>query len=587
MPQGGLLQVVAYGAQNVYLTASPEITYFKISYRRHTNFAIESVEIFFQGQMDFNKKSNVEIQRSGDLVSDILFRATLPEVRYESKDFGSLGHVSFAWVRRVGHALVDEIEFQVGSGLIDKHYGDWLNIWYDLTHDVGKEYGYAKMIGDVPELTEVKTLSWDSSSDTVLKPSYDLYVPMQFSFCRNNGLALPLISLQYHTSQLTFKLRDVRECYIASDAFKCNSGKISLENASLWVDYVYLDNEERKKFAQSSHEYLIEQLQFTGSETINNGIVKAKLSFNHPTKAIYWVAKLGNYKGGKFMAYDHCDWERARDSAARSLLLARYDMEEHGYLVDTALETGSYTASNGVEYVSINPTESQYEPTYVFDTTAVYEAFSEGQKLGVLSDDVPLMKRDNDEDLRNKVEGVVRIYMDSENDNWLYMSVDKVTRNDLNMYDLSIPVDKYQNDNRNQYIKSYDLYVWLHHSYGLLINGKINPISEVLLQLNGSDRQTQRSGFWHDTIDPFKHNTDTPPDGLNVYSFGLHPEDHQPSGACNFSRIDTANLNLKLAALAGGRYSSAFNDSDSTLDVFAFSYNIFRVVSGMGGLAFS
>lgn len=194
---GALLQLVAYGAQDVYLTGNPQITFFKIVYRRHTNFAVESIEQFFNGATNFSRKSTCEISRNGDLITQTFLKVILPEVRFTG-DFCKFGHVEFAWVRRLGHAIIDETELEIGGAQIDKQYGEWLNIWYELSHPVGQESGYAKMVGDVPELTEVSTLSWDVPDNTLLKPNYTMYIPLQFYFCRNNGLALPLIALQYH-----------------------------------------------------------------------------------------------------------------------------------------------------------------------------------------------------------------------------------------------------------------------------------------------------------------------------------------------------------------------------------------------------
>ena len=333
MANGGLVQVVAIGAQNVYLTANPQITHFKSVYRRHTNFSVESIEQTFSGTVNFGRISNAQISRNGDLITQTFIKAVLPEVRYNGP-FQNFGHVQFAWVKNIGHALPEEVSFDIGGSNIDKHLSTWFQIVSDLSSKPGLDYVYNKMVGNVPELTSISTLSWDNHENNVLKPSYTLHIPLQFFFNRHNGLALPLIALQYHEVRISVKFRPVDQLYIASDAFKHHSNDLNLDDASLYVNYVYLDTEERRRFAQVSHEYLIEQLQNSTESISNANSGKYKLSFNHPVKAIYWVTKLGNYQGGRFMIYDHDDWERARENAAKLLLLAMFDLDDFGNTFD-------------------------------------------------------------------------------------------------------------------------------------------------------------------------------------------------------------------------------------------------------------
>lgn len=588
---GSVMQICAQGAQDLYLTADPHITFFKVSYRRYTNFAIESIEQYFNGTTNFAKKSTCDISRNGDLIGQIYLKVVLPEVRY-CGEYTKFSHVEFAWVRRLGHAIIDEIEFDVGGTQIDKHYGDWLNIWYELSHDVGKERGYAKMIGDVPELTSVSTLNLDVPENTLLKPSYSMYIPLIFTHNRHNGMAIPLIALQYHQVTFYAKFRPADQCYIASEAFRCGAQNFEFDDASLYVDYVFLDVEERKRFAQSTHEYLIEQLQFTGEEAIQNSSAKFRLNYNHPVKALYWVTKLGNYQGGRFMVYDHCDWELARENAAKLILLSQYDLDEFGYFnLVPGDDGGSYNGCHGILYDAVDPNSPCEEANFVFYDSSVQREFMEKNTLvGRLSKTVPLLQRNRDFDFRERVEGVLKINRDFDKSTgcaYYYPEVYDITRNDITIVDLSIPVDKFECDNRVEYIKGFDLYVWQHHNYGLLIDGTVNPVSYVQLQLNGQDRQTKRVGFWHDTVEPWKRYHNTPVDGLNVFSFSLSPLDHQPSGTCNFSRIDTAYLNVWFEDLNSNRYRDVFCDGNNKVLIYGHNYNIFRIMSGMGGVAYS
>merc|ERR1711959_568507 len=171
-------------------------------------------------------------------------------------------------------------EVEIGGQRIDKHYGDWMHIWNELSQEAGKKAGYANMIGNVPALTLTTT---DATPAAAVTPEMDLYIPLEFWFCRNPGLALPLIALQYHEVKINIEFRALSE--LTDDV------GLSLSAASLYVDYIYLDTDERRRFAQVSHEYLIEQVQFTGDESVSSVSNKIKLNFNHPCKELVWVVQ--------------------------------------------------------------------------------------------------------------------------------------------------------------------------------------------------------------------------------------------------------------------------------------------------------
>jgi hypothetical protein len=463
MTGGGLMQLVAYGAQDVYLTGNPQITFFKQVYRRHTNFAMESIENPFNGNPRFGNQVTCTIQRNGDLIHRIYLQATLPQVKLQTADGSG---AQFRWLNWVGHNLIDFVELQIGGQRIDKHYGDWLHIWNELTQEAGKQAGYAKMVGNVPQLTNLIVQTGEdcdndctggepnSVNETVkCAPEYTLFIPLQFWFCRNPGLALPLIALQYHEVRINLQFNDLSNLcwdYTPNVANKHTiRDRVNASNlaaASLYVDYIYLDTDERRKFAQVSHEYLIETLQFTGGESITSSSNKIKLNFNHPCKELVWVvqrdsfmscddAVIGPWKGQQPFNYSDW-WDRA--------------VLESGYSV-------------------------------------------------------------------TRIEGMA---------------------------------------------------------------GK-NPVIAGLIQLNGHDRFTLREGRYFNEVQPYQHHTNIPAVGINVYSFALNPEQHQPSGTCNLSRIDTATLVLTVSNNSVGSTTS------STVRVYATNYNVLRVMSGMGGLAYS
>jgi hypothetical protein len=418
---GGLVQLVAYGAQDIYLTSNPQITFFKVVYRRHTNFAMESIEQTFNGSVDFGKRVTATVSRNGDLIKDMWLEVALDNTSTETA--GDL-------IYGAGNALVKQVELEIGGQLIDRQYGEWMNIWSELSVPEGKRAVYDDMVNN-------NEVTVGTSSTLVLN------VPLMFWFNRNPGLALPLIALQYHEVKLNLDL----ESKANLEATNASLGNVSMDT-KLWVDYIYLDTDERRRFAQVSHEYLIEQVQFTGDEslttTTTGGTKRVDLNYNHPVKELIWVAQV----------------------------------------VDNANKHGRGDGLEACKFTKLH-----------------------------------------DKDTRFK------------------------------------------------------------------------------LQLNGHDRFTERRGEYFMDVQPFKHHTHGPRanrtlattggDGgvttqtnsqyIYVYSFALNPEELQPSGTCNFSRIDNATL-----VISDYKYGSSTGTINSAvLKVFAVNYNVLRIMSGMGGLAYS
>jgi hypothetical protein len=272
---GGLMQLVAYGAQDVYLTGNPQITFFKIIYRRHTNFSVEAIQQTFNGAADFGRKVSCTIARNGDLITRMYLQVTLPELPN-----GQL------WCNRVGLALIKQVDIEIGGQRIDRHYGEWLHIWNELSLPFDKYYGYNDMIGH--SIRSVDN-DGDFDDDDSGVPKTTLYIPLEFWFNRNAGLALPLIALQYHEVKVNIEFRSLQE--VSHWDYPITTYH-SLVDAALWCDYVYLDTDERRRFAQVSHEYLIEQIQVV-EHSVPSGATSSRvdLTFNHPVKELVWVVQ--------------------------------------------------------------------------------------------------------------------------------------------------------------------------------------------------------------------------------------------------------------------------------------------------------
>ena len=513
------MQLVAYGAQDIYLTGNAQITFFKVVYRRHTNFSMESIEQTFNGQADFGKKVTATISRNGDLIHRVYLQVTLPEVRTTVTTTNS-----FRWLNWVGHVLVKNVEVEIGGQRIDKHYGDWMHIWNELTQTAGHQSGYANMVGNVPRLTQPVSGAGSATGDcdaTSCIPQTTLFVPLQFWFCRNAGLALPLIALQYHEVKINLEFREAADCLWKRGTVATPQ----LVAASLWVDYIYLDTDERRRFAQVSHEYLIEQLQFTGDESVTSQSNKIKLNFNHPVKEIVWVVQPdSNVDRVATLAVGGPQWFNYTDRVDETYFSGTPQDPLGGGMGGASALVGNFPYSlpfaGGLNTINNPP------PSGLSDYTNIANsgdgATTAGISAGYTADTLDFGN------LLNDGTGI------------------KAWGSDLRFFD----------------------------------KGQ-NPVSVAKLQLNGHDRFAEREGRYFNLVQPFQHHENVPATGINVYSFALKPEEHQPSGTCNFSRIDNATLHLTLTS------QSVKRNRACKVRIYAINYNVLRIMSGMGGLAYS
>ena len=280
---GGLLQLLAVGVQDIYIIGNPQITFFKTIFKKHTHFAIEATQQSIDGRPDFGQQIEVTIDRKGDLIKDIILEILLPALP-----------TGYFWTNGIGNVLVQQVDLEIGGQLIDRHYSEWLDIWNQLTINASKIGSYNAMVCN-------KSVTGTITNATL---PLRLYVPMCFWFNKDYATALPLIALQYHTVVLKITLRPFNSCYRYDTTINNTNGALldssvyRIQEFLVWVDYILLDMEERRKFAQTSHEYLIEQVQFAGDDFISksgNSVSKV-LNFNHPVKELYWVHVANDYE---------------------------------------------------------------------------------------------------------------------------------------------------------------------------------------------------------------------------------------------------------------------------------------------------
>ena len=505
---GGLLQLVAMGAQDAYLSGNPQITFWKGLFKRHTNFAMEAFRINFTGQPNWGTKQSCVVNRNADLLYSTYLEVHLPPYSASKKD-ACYNNDQF----NLGYNLLKYAELEIGGQLIDRQYGEWMFLWDTLCNSTEKSLNGQQMLGAGGRLSVLGSTNpvgtnsvtsgttgfvIDANGATTGTPTASVgqvflpsppagctaspasnnvghptlvYVPLNFFYCRNPGAALPLIALQYHEVKINILWND--NATVSGD-YNHVPVPAQPSQAAIYIDYIYLDVEERRRMAQESHEYLIEQVQYNedkGLSAVNNRI---DLTFNHPVKELIWVVQPTCYRSCKV--------------ALPNAVVGVRNTATTGNAASSGASTSGYNVNR------LTP--------FTYDQNAVYKQH---------------------------------------------------------------------------------------------------------LQINGQDRFDPRFGDYFNKVQPYQHHTGITQteyikyDASNTnagagtvsllnqpaiycYSFALKPEEHQPSGTCNFSRIDTATLVLQMS---GDVTIDARTDQTWDVRVYALNYNILRIMSGMAGLAYS
>ena len=439
---GGLLQLVAQGKQDVFLTGNPQITWFKMVYRRYTNFAVDSQAMYFDGTADFGNRITCKVPIRGDLLGPLILEVTLPQITYVADSTAA------AYVNSIGHALIEEISVEIGEQEIDKQTGEWMEVWSQLSVSVGQTQGYNAMIGRLdgriaPAPTPPKPTIVTNS--VVPVGSVKLYVPLQFWFCKNPGLYLPLLAMQYHSVRINIKLRSLQQLVylktfenLTGECNGCGGGGLvnpaSIIDIRMYGDYIHLDVEERRRFVKNSHEYLIEQIQYSPQISIPaaNTTATIPLEMNHPVREMIWLLQ--------------------RDA------------------IQCNNEWFNFT------------TTSYVQPGLVQDL-----------------------------------------------------------------------------------------------------------LQDAVLQIDGYDRFEVRDAGYFRLVQPWQHHTNVPTSYIYNYSFALKPEELQPSGSINMSRIDTVKLQLTMRADTGLPVTNPQyvpTRGNAHIRIYATNHNVLRIVNGFAGLLF-
>ena len=265
-----LLQLVSCGAEDIPLTSDPEMTFFKSVYKQYTKFSMESMENLFVDKPKFGSMNVLKIKRYGDLISDIYLDIMLPH---------DPNLVNSYWTNRIGFNLLKKVELYIGKILIDRMYGQWCHIWVELTHPIDKKLLIDRMLGGM-------NCNGYSNGYSATIP-HKLTIPLFFSFCRHPGLALPLIAIRNNMEiTLKFFFEKKSECIQRGELPKGD-----IYDATVWVEYVFMEKDQQNLYAQTPLEYVFESIQHYTQNLIIGGTKNIALPFNLPCKELMWVVR--------------------------------------------------------------------------------------------------------------------------------------------------------------------------------------------------------------------------------------------------------------------------------------------------------
>ena len=535
MAGGGIIQLVAYGAEDLYLTHEPQITYFKVTYRRHTNFSTETIPIYFsQDNPDFGERMSCTLSPEGDLINKAYIVVKLPKISsvsgsgegvVDSNGVSVSGHNKFAWVRRLGYVLLKKVEIEINGRVIDRHYGEWLNIWNELVGP--RTRGNDKNIGHIPELYDF----------TETKDEYTLVIPLQFWFCRNSGLALPMVALKYSEVKINVEFNDLENCYVTTPThyIECNNDLVNFKK----------------------YEYIEQKI---------DGVKRAGLFVNYDiiNKRLYYL----KFTKEKFKGIDY-DGDASTLTDLETQTIIESDSSVKYQIVGAESD---FIATPNISVKS----KSNYMPSLSY--ISIRESFLLVDYVFLDSEERQKMAKAKHDYLIEQLYFTPNVPIESINPKikihadqpakmmaWVVQSDNVYNSNDTFNYTCS---------HRRERKESKLGHVTLGNTTGDSI------VKEETVLLNGKERVSFRSQEYFTWCQPNQHFNYSPSKGTNIYSFGFFPEAIQPSGSCSFGQIESIEVKLKLIPSIGINGSGVFR-------CYVLAQNILRVSSGLAALLFN
>lgn len=483
---GGLIQLVAYGVQDLFLTRDPQITLFKIVFRRHTNFQIEQVPQYFIEEPDFGKRVSCLLSRQGDLVKGITLVINLPRIKSIVGNFGgTLQNVKFAWVRKIGYAIIKYVEIEIGGQTIDKHYSEWLNLWDELFGNKNTDDGLNKMIGNVPELYNF----------TDNKEAYTLYLPLRFWFCNNPGLALPIVALQYADVKINVEFNDLDKCFITSP-----------------TNYMEI-------YAADDPDFLPNDFL---TQTVNKQTATGLFSFFDLSKRTMYFKKISR---NDFKTIDRNGNISIRDSIA-SIFSSNAN---RAYLI--------YGSRNNYFVIGKFGTSSKSSTSQNIDNISIGKCFLLVDYVYLDDEERKRIINTKHDYLIEQVSYVSEKVIQSSN---IIFKLDLTQPSKLLVW--VVQYDYFFDNYNSDYFNYTNSPIY----NGIKPSGKSLIISETII-LNGKERINKRSYQYFNYLQIYQNLEHSVNEGINFYSFSLFPNKYQPSGSCNMSQIDNIQIDLTVS----------------------------------------
>ena len=539
---GALLQLASMGPQDVYLTSNPTISLFKKVYLKYTNFSTETVQLSFDGgHVQFGSESTITFEQTGDLISKTVLVLTLAEKE---------SAVKWGYVDRLGHAMIESVTVRIGQSDIDTFTYDWIDVYQKLYKNTSHEDRYNIMIGNTPELKKMST-----SHD-----SYNIYIPLEFWFTKTSSSSFPICSLINQKFQISIKLRNAEDLVNYMGLSPPEASDLpSVLSGYILVDYIYLENDERNLFKNNNHEYLIEQVQEM-TDTVNSNNNKISLIFDKPCKYLIWFVNLNKYfERTPYLVWATDDnWVNALELFGKMVwLLTRNGLD----LSDTS------------------------NPIILFNETFV----NIGQSPTMITNGNTILEK-----LSKKVNGII-LFAENENGSIIANATpDNVvlTSNTLTVEDMSYTITELLNDentteNQRLFLMINTINIIDVFNTGNFIDRTDNPIVKSSFQLNGKNRFQERDAYYYNYLQPFYYFTNSPPDGINAYSFSLDPESIQPSGTINLGHVNSKDLIIKLGKknnLDINYFNTYFKSG--RIRIFTMSYTLLKISQGQASLAY-
>jgi hypothetical protein len=506
---GGIMQLIFQGAQDLYLTGNPTMTFFKAVYKRYTQFGTEYITLPFDTIPNFTPtqmtKTSCKIGRNADLIYDTYLTYDLPAIFTNNQ-------IPFGWVEELGTHIIQEISIRLDGFVLDTQRGDFMKIFTDLYFNGSKKSQWLKCVGGESfMLNTAQNLSNDITNQQIGINARRLYIPLLFWYCLNSGLSIPLVALQYNELYIDVTFSPLNELirignppvspkrlfgdYQNSD-FNINIRNYFLSlgfdqtnvfyyftqnnwqsNTNIMCNYIFLGDDERQMFAQTSHEYLITQVQFNLYQGLSGGPNYLDTIFSHPIKEIFWVLTQDNLD-----LYN--DW---------------YNF--------TGLSQEDYQSFQYYQYMQKFYNYGHFNEPLLSYIKQTFTPFVNSVKAQSVSQVPPQLAQ-----------------------------------------------------------------TYFGNFYSIMESAQ--PI------FNNNDRMEIQDHDFYQNLQLFKYHSGLSQQGIYILSFSLNPEDYQPSGSQNFSRLDNQEFRINI-------FDTFSNEQKFNCYMYGINYNVFRIIGGMGSTVFS